>query len=339
MAILLVLLAVFCTWKLEFGYYPDFLSPSNTLSIKGIFVFFVLFAHMQGYLTLSDSLLNNIYFSLQNHLRQLIVAMFLFYSGYGIWISSKQKANYTQSFFKRRVLKTLLHFDLIVAVFLIVQLLLQNAFPLRNYFLCWIGWDSIGNSNWFIFDILILYIIARIALYCQKKFGQGGICITILLTGCFWLFLRRAGKENWWVDTLSAFPLGMLIANYSALLKKLLAKKGMPYIFTGLSLLLFVISYKILGGVDVFGFTTCTFCLLVVMLSSWIKVGNPILNWAGKNVFTVYMLQRLPMLVLTAAGINKNPVLFVIASCCLTFLLAESFSWLLKWVDQKLFNA
>ena len=33
-----------------------------------------------------------------------------------------------------------------------------------------------------------------------------------------------------------------------------------------------------------------------------------------------------PMLVLTAAGINNNPALFVIASFCLTYLLAESFS-------------
>lgn len=99
----------------------------------------------------------------------------------------------------------------------------------------------------------------------------------------------------------------------------------MPYLLTGVSLLMFVFSYKIFGGVDVFGFTTCPFCLLVVMLSSWIKVGNPILNWAGKNVFTVYMLQRLPMLVLASAGINRNPVLFVIASCCSTFVLAEFF--------------
>lgn len=338
MTLLLLLLAVFCVWKSEFGYHSDFLSSSNTLSIKGIFVFLVFFSHLRGYLSLSDSLLNNFYFSLQNHLGQLIVAMFLLFSGYGIWISFKQKANYTQSFFKRRVLKTLLHFDIIVAVFVIVQLLLQKVFPLRNYLLCWIGWESVGNSNWFIFDILLLYLIARIALHFQNKIGHGGICITILLTACLWFFLREAGKENWWVDTLAAFPLGMLIAEHSSLLKNLLAKKGMPYLLTVSSLLLFAFSYKIWRGVDAYGFTTCTFCLLVVMLSSWIKVGNPVLNWAGKNVFTVYMLQRLPMLVLTAAGINNNPALFVIASFGLTYLLAESFSWLLKLVDQRLFN-
>ena len=225
---------------MKFGYCPDFLSPMNTLSIKGFFVFLIFFSHIQGYLSLSDSLLNHIYFSLQNHLGQLIVAMFLFYSGYGIWISFKQKTNYTQGFFKRRILKTLLHFDLIVAVFIIVQLLLQKVFPFRNYLLCWVGWESVGNSNWFIFDILILYIIARTAMHCQTEFGQGGICITILLTACFWLFLRKAGKESWWVDTLAAFPLGMLIADHSALLKNLLAKKGMPYLLTGLSLLTFI---------------------------------------------------------------------------------------------------
>ena len=136
-------------------------------------------------------------------------------------MSFKQKTNYTQGFFKRRILKTLLHFDLIVAVFIIVQLLLQKVFPFCNYLLCWVGWESVGNSNWFIFDILILYIIARTAMHCQTEFGQGGICITFLLTACFWLFLRKTGKESWWVDTLAAFPLGMLISDHSALLKNL----------------------------------------------------------------------------------------------------------------------
>lgn len=83
MTILLALLITLCLWRLKIpDYHSDFLSPMNTLSIKGFFVFLIFFSHIQGYLSLSDSLLNNIYFSFQNHLGQLIVAMFLFYSGF-----------------------------------------------------------------------------------------------------------------------------------------------------------------------------------------------------------------------------------------------------------------
>lgn len=48
--------------------------------------------------------------------------------------------------------------------------------------------------------------------------------------------------------------------------------------------------------------------------------------WSVKKNDNRLILQRLPMLVLTAAGINNNPDLFVIASLYLTYLLAESFS-------------
>lgn len=339
MSFLLVLLIALCFWQSSYGYHSGFLSAENTLPIKGIFTILVLFSHLRGYLTLSDSWINIFYFAVQDRLGQLIVTMFFFYSGFGIWESFKNKANYARHFFQKRFFKTLLHFDIIVSLFIIVQLLIPIVYTSREYLFCWIGWESVGNSNWFVFDILVLYLITAIALSFHERSGHGGICITLLLTFLFWLFLRKTGKETYWIDTLAAFPLGMLFSYHKGQLLSLLSKRrSIPYCLTGLCIILFLLSYRI-GRGDIYGITACLFCGLVVSTSSWLQVSNPVLNWAGRNVFTIYMLQRLPMLVLSHCGISSKPGLFIILSCFLTFILAESFSRLFKIVDIRLFRA
>lgn len=341
MTILLLVLAALCFWRLRIpGFHQDFLSSANVLPVKGVFTFLVLFSHTRGYLTLTDSWENNLYCAVQDRLGQLIVAMFLFYSGYGIWESYKYKPNYANTLFRRRFLKTLVHFDLVVALFVLVQLLIPIVYPANHYLLCWIGWESVGNSNWFIFDILALYIIAALALLFQSKskYDYGGIVITFLLTTLLWIFLHKVGKDSWWIDTLAAFPLGMLFSRFKDPMFRLLSKKGGAYLLTILCLLAFSVSYKVLG-VDVYGCTTCCFCGLVVMLSSWIRIGNPILNWAGRNAFTIYILQRLPMIVFTTMGINAKPWLFITLSFIATFVLAEFFSRIFTKLDRKIFDA
>lgn len=347
MTLLLIVLVALCFWKIEFcGYHSGFLSAINTLPIKGIFTFLVLFQHVRDYITLSDTWINSVYLTVQDHLGQLIVAMFLFYSGFGVWESFKKKKQYEQTFFKHRILRTLLHFDIIVLLFIIIQLLLHNIRTPNEYLFCWIGWESVGNSNWYVFDILMLYLCANVSMVFQKKYGRGGICITILSTALLWVLLRFSGKHEYWVNTLAAFPLGMLFCSQKDKLYTVLSQKRMPYYLTALFGLLLILSFKkgyILsnmgGGVDVYGCTTCIFCILVVLISSWIRIGNPILNWAGRNVFTIYILQRLPMIVFAAMGINAKPWLFITLSFIATFVLAELFSRVFKKLDKKLFDA
>ena len=79
-------------------------------------------------------------------------------------------------------------------------------------------------------------------------------------------------------------------------------------------------------------------CLVVMLFSSWIKVGNPVLAWAGKNAFTIYIIQRLPMIVFSFYGLNMHPALFMIAVIPVTFLLAEGMSRLYKRIDKRIYT-
>ena len=339
MIVLLLILGILCLWGIRIsGYHEDFLSKRYTTPIKGIFTVLILYSHLRGYIHTTDAWYDSAFSVILDYLGQLVVALFFFYSGFGIWESFKQKNNYVHNFFKKRFLKTLLHFDVAVAIFILIQLLIPITYSTKEYLLCWIGWESVGNSNWFIFVILCLYLIALAALWIHQKNGRGGVILTFLATVLLWILLRRvAAKPSWWVDTMAAFPLGMLAGRYKESIIALLRQhKGLPYFLTGICLAVFLIGHKAFG-IDIYGGMTCLFCLLVILGSSWIKIGNPVLDWLGKNAFTVYIIQRLPMIVLSATGLNTKTWLFVLLVIPLTMLLAEGLSRINGWMDTKLF--
>lgn len=338
MTFLLLALILLCLWGIRFGgYRADYLSPKSTTMIKGIFTFLILFSHSRGYFTLSDNWTDSIYAMVQDRLGQLIVAMFLFYSGYGILESFRRKEGYEKSFLSRRFLKILLHFDIAVALFILVQLLIPITYPARNYALCWIGWEDVGNSNWFIFVILCLYLIAWAAMKLHRRFGAGAVLYTTLGSAALWILLRLVfRKESFWVDTIAAFPLGMLVSRCRTAVDGTLRRNGG---FAGalvVFLVLFAVAHKAFF-VDVYGIVTCLFCCAVLILSSRIHVGNPVLEWAGRNAFTVYIIQRLPMIIATSLGWNTRPWTFLLFVFATTFLLAEGLSYVYKKLDEVLF--
>ena len=268
MLAVLILLFIVCLWKLRFtGNNAAYLSPEGTNAIKGIFAIIILCSHMGGYMRFSGSWADNTYLNLIGGLGQLMVAPFLFYSGYGIFHSFKNKPGYVSGFFKKRFLKILVHFDLAVALFIIVQTFLAIDYPARNYAFCWVAWESVGNSNWFVFVILALYLFSWLGLLLDK--GKGYVLIavaTVLSVLLWWILFHVAHKSWWWVDTIAAFPLGMLFRALRDRVESLLSGRWAALRWAGgfvLLLALFVV-WRSRFGVDIFGACSCWFCLLLV---------------------------------------------------------------------------
>lgn len=122
----------------------DYISRDTTTAIKGIFAIIILFNHSRQYLPShitdwgrqSYAILYN---SIIDIFGQLMVVMFLVYSGFGIMESFKRKKNdYIKGFVRKRVLKTLIHFDIAVFLFLLVALAFGHEYTSSNYALSWI---------------------------------------------------------------------------------------------------------------------------------------------------------------------------------------------------------
>lgn len=173
---ILFYIVLFCIalWKLQFagkGFYSDFLSVQQTNMIKGIFIWLVFLGHITPYITKQMSLTHPLDVSaliVQGLLGQLVVVPFLFYSGYGVMLSILKKLKYLSSIPKKRIPVTFLNFGVAVLFFVILNWALGINMNLKQVLLSLLMWDSIGNSNWYIFTICFCYFASYISFRICK---------------------------------------------------------------------------------------------------------------------------------------------------------------------------
>ena len=139
-------------------YHNDYLSHKNTVLINGVFVILVYLSHSSAKCALTNSM-DQFYILFKQHLLQLVVVTFLFYSGYGMCVSLMNKKGYADSLIKVRLPKLFVHFNMAILLYLIVQFFLGKVYKLPYILKAMIGWSSVGNSNWYIFVMLLLYVL------------------------------------------------------------------------------------------------------------------------------------------------------------------------------------
>lgn len=339
MALYLILLLAVCCYGMKITpFRQDALSVSTTTVVKGIFAIIILFSHTKSYLDLSFSIPDRAFGWSMRYLGQLMVAPYFFYSGYGIMESIRHKENYDNGFFKKRILKTWFHFILAVLLFLILQSILGNHFETGQYFLCWIAWEDIGNSSWFVFTILSLYLLTYLVLLLKKRSSQSEVFVAILvsiLTAGLWLFLyHEKDEEYWWYDTLLVFPAGMW---FSLLREKVTAFPHRTRIVLSALVLLIFLIWRHFAGIDPYGLCSILFTLASTAVTSFVKIDNAILQWLGKHCFAIYILQRIPMIALGDTALVNKSLLFTGIVLVCSLLLAWVFNQATNRIDTKLF--
>lgn len=140
-----LLFIIICLIRIQFNKdgFKDYLGKKQTTAMKGIFSIIIFFSHFNTYVTLNNIKTNNIYIHIISAFGQLMVAIFLFYSGYGVYWSAQNKEEYIKKFPKNRILKTLINFDLAVLLFLIVDICLGIKYNIKDVLLSFVGWSSI----------------------------------------------------------------------------------------------------------------------------------------------------------------------------------------------------
>lgn len=342
MVIFIIMLAVMCLWGVRVSGkngFADYMSPQKTGSIKGVFVVIVLLSHVRQYVALDNSAMNAPFKDFMSFLGQLMVVAFLFYSGYGVALGLKNKDGYAKTLPTKRALKVLLHFDIAVLIFYITGLALGKNYSIEKLLLSFIGLDGVGNSVWFIFDIIILYLLTfAVFVFAKKRMIIGTAVMTVVSFAAVLLIKEFKGNEYWWYDTILCYPLGM----WYALAKPHIDKKILPSFWKwSVSLAVTLAGFVLLRNAYTesgnnrwfFIAEALVFALLTVLVSMRISINNKVLQWFGKRVFGIYILQRIPMMILSYFGANENPVLFAAASFALTIVLAELFERAMDKLD------
>ncbi len=345
MVFFLVMLAALCLLGIKFSGksgFEDYMSPQKTGSIKGIFVIIVLLSHVRQYIDLANDPYSAPFQRFMLFLGQLMVVMFLFYSGYGVLLGLAKKEGYVKTLPTKRAFKVLLHYDIAILIFYFTGLALGRNYSIKKLLLSFIGLDAVGNSVWFIFVIIILYLITYAAfIFVKKRVVLGTVITTILSTAALAILVIVKKNEYWWYDTLLCYPLGMWYALAKPHIDKaLLPSAGKWLACTASAGAVFAALMYILPLYGksrvIFVPAALFFAILITLLSMRISVNNGILQWFGKRVFGIYILQRIPMMVLSHFGMNDKPFLFAAASLAITVVLAEIFERAMDKLDVLL---
>lgn len=329
------------------GFREDYLSIASTTAINGIFTLLVLFRHIKGSLNSISSAGEQVAMSAGGgitkyfNLGQLIVVTFLFFSGYAIAESIRKKPDYLRSMAKNRLLKVWLHFAVVLIVYLIAGILMGSEFSAGRILLSFTGFQSLGNSNWYIFDILCLYVFTIVAFRITKRSFVWGAAVVTGLTVVFAAVLYLTKTSSVFYDTVILYPLGIWFSLLKPRFDAFCKKSALRYLTAlAASLLLFGGCHILWQYFDqiVFFEIECFFMMLsVILLMMKFKVGNPVLLWLGKNLFWIYILQRLPMNVMNRYFPDINKYAYIAITVAVTVALTFGFSAAFKPIDKKLF--
>lgn len=287
-----------CRFK-RIGFYEDYIDKKQCNAIKGLFIMCVFIRHIVPYFwaNTQSSHWHDLTFSfIDGHLGQLIVSSFLFYSGYGVFESIKNKGNdYIKGFPRKRLLNTLLNFDVAILAFAFMDIMLNIKFTTSQFLLSLIAWDSIYNSNWYIFCILICYLYTYIVV---SIFGNGKKAILLLIgLSILYILLMSFCKPIYWYSTILTYWSGCVFSFYKNQIDKFLKKKY--YYSFSLFIILFIILHlfpaKSCLGI-VYNCKSIVFAVIIVMITMKVKISNIPLIWLGIHLFPIYIYQRIPMI-------------------------------------------
>lgn len=310
----------------------DYISKDGTLAVKGFFVMMIIFFHAGGYIKYNGgSLVDYVMCKAMAGLGQLIVVSFLFYSGFGIMTSVRSKKDYALRLPQRRFLPLLIKFDVAVALFLICDLITNNIYPHKSVFLSLIAWDTVGNSNWYIFATFVMYFACFISFAVFKNNYKAGAGAVSVLTVFYILLMMYADKPERWYDTVAVFPLGMWFALFKDKFDKVTKSVKGYIIVLSVFTAAFAVTWYLAKSVGFFlHLRSIFFALTTVTLTRRLSPRNKILSFFGRHVFSFFILQRIPMLLISSFFPNINRYLFVAVCLILTCTLGVLFDLIIK---------
>ncbi len=325
------------------GFFPDFLGKEQCKAVKGFFILLVFLGHaiisIRNCGFSSDRMIDRLAFRIWSEMGQLVVVMFFFYSGYGVMSSLRTKGlKYLESYPQNRLLTTLVNFDIAVFCYLLLNWALGIRAGFSKVALSMIGWESVGNSNWFIFVILFCYLAFYLAFWVVRNNDLVGSMLVVMLVFAGMLALHRFKGNTYWYDTMLVFPVGVFYALYAEKITEAIQKH---YWWTlaflaGVFLVLHFGHIRSFHGLTL-NIKAIVFSLLIVVLTMKVQVGNPWLLWCGLSLFPLYIYQRLPMLAIRGlAGkewVCTNPHVFIGICFMVTVGIALLYN---KWLRLKI---
>ncbi len=281
-------------------FFSDSFSVGQTKALKGLFAIVVMFHHLYG--VLLPSFLSIKYF---RDVGFLMVGGFFLISGYGLMYGVVNKKSYLKGFFRKRILAIIIPYYVIDSVYILMKYM--NTTDMDS-FKVYLKESLLGLQLWFVPVMVLLYVLFRISFIGHEK-RKNKLVSPIILTFLTLVFVilftvtQHTGHNVLygcnWNDTALCFTVGMWYCILKERITPILQK--LYYVFTAIAILAFCAVFLKVLNLPAYVWPTAPsylairaiaailFCLVILLLSMKVKLGNGLLNICGELSFELYL--------------------------------------------------
>ena len=250
----------------------------------------------------------------------LLVSVFLFFNGYGVYKSYHTKENYLDGFIKKRILPVVLALYTTTVIFFIARLLVGEKMDAKQVVLYLTSIQLCNPNTWYVIVLPFFYLAFYFSFKFIKKDG-----LAVLATTAFVVFYMLLGtridhndywiRGEWWYNCVFLFPVGIIFAKFEDKIIPHLKKHYWVYLVA--ALLLFYPLYIYSGFIcNIFGyygdnwgapdtvfrrrvsllsqvFLTTEFVFTVLLINMKVAFGNKFLKFMGTITLEFYLIHGL----------------------------------------------
>lgn len=316
----------------------SYLSKEMGNAWRGLFAIVVLLHH------LSQRTDPGLAFRLFRPAGYLAVAVFFFFSGYGLQKSHMASENYQNKFLQKRLLKILLPYAFVTLLYWVLFAVNGTVFSLKDVALSLVNGDPIAFASWYILSICYFYVVYWLfMLTCKRRFNLMVLCAALYFV-VYAILCRVFGYDEWWYNASHLLVLGMLWATHEQRILHVIAKRY--YLLAGCTLVGFLASFGALYADLLTGLmwelvlswiSAALFVGMVLLVSMKIRIQNPILQFLGKISMEIYLIHGLFMRGLRSELLRvENDFLWACLIIVGSVLLGWGFNKLCSWAFRPI---
>ena len=250
----------------------------------------------------------------------LLVSVFLFFNGYGVYKSYHTKENYLDGFVKKRILPVVLALYTTTVIFFIARLLVGEKMDAKQVILYLTSIQLCNPNTWYVIVLPFFYLAFYFSFKFIKRDG-----LAVLATTTFVILYMLLGtridhndywiRGEWWYNCVFLFPVGIIFAKFEDKIIPHLKKHYWVYLVA--ALLLFYPLYIYSGFIcNIFGyygdnwgapdtvfrrrvsllsqvFLTTEFVFTVLLINMKVAFGNKFLKFMGTITLEFYLIHVL----------------------------------------------
>lgn len=248
----------------------------------------------------------------------MLVGVFLFCSGLGLYKSFKSKPGYLKGFFRRRILPVVIAFYLSEIIYTAVRLAMGEQMSAVTVLWYLSGLHMANFNAWYVIVIPFFYLAFRAAFRFCKKEGTAIFFVFLFTIGYTVLgaFIDHQSdwwmRGEWWYNSIILFPLGLLFAKYEERITRVLKKGYWVFLllfFAGFFLLFQQSEWLVNNRLGYYGewgdplkvvhrllsagtqwIVAIFFVAVWFLLAMKIRFGNKVLAWLGAVTLDFYLM-------------------------------------------------